>query len=479
VTVTVNFATADGTAVQSSDYQSTSGLLTFNPGEVSKTITVLVNGDITNEPNETFFVNLSNPVNATIARSQAVGTILNDDTPVLNFSLANYTVSESGGSAQITVNRTGDPLPPVTVDYMTTDNSNPADFILCSSNPTGSASSRCDFNTALGTLRFAANEITKTFNVLITQDSYVEGTESLQLFLSNPTGGAVLGPISLSTLQILDDVPEASANPILDARNFVRQNYHDFLNREPDQPGWDFWTDNITRCNDPARRPAGQTVDQCIDKQRETTSAAFFVSPEFQYTGLYVYAVYKGSLGRMPNFLELMRDVQQVSRGIVINNVISGATIEQNRAQFETEFIQRAEFLSIYSTLNNQDYVDKLFMTTGTTVSTADKQALVNGLNGLTETRATVLHKVTNGTRVIAEGQADITAAYGKAFTDSQFNPAFVQMEYLGYLRRNSDAAGFTFWLGKMNSFGGDFLKAEMVKSFLMSPEYLQRFAAP
>jgi hypothetical protein len=86
---------------------------------------------------------------------------------------------------------------------------------------------------------------------------------------------------------------------------------------------------------------------------------------------------------------------------------------------------------------------------------------------------------VTNGTRVIAEGQTDIIAAYGKTFTDSQFTPAFVQMEYLGYLRRNSDAAGFIFWRDKMNSFGGDFLKAEMVKSFLMSPEYLQRFAAP
>jgi hypothetical protein len=62
---------------------------------------------------------------------------------------------------------------------------------------------------------------------------------------------------------------------------------------------------------------------------------------------------------------------------------------------------------------------------------------------------------------------------------DSQFNAAFVQMEYFGYLRRNSDTAGFNFWLDKMNSFGGDFLKAEMVRSFLMSPEYRQRFGSP
>jgi len=476
--VTVNFATADGTATQPGDYQSTAGTLTFNPGDLSKTINVPVNGDITNETNETFLVNLSAAVNANISDSQGLGTILNDDTPTLNYSLPNYSVSESGGSAQITVTRTGDPLPAVTVDYMSTDNSNPADFILCSSSPAGTASSRCDFNTALGTLRFAANEIATTFDVLITQDSYVEGNENLQLFLNNPTGGAVLGAQNNSTLQIQDDVPETSTNPILDTRNFVRQQYHDFLNREPDQPGWDFWTDNITQCNDPARRPAGQTLQQCLERQRETTSGAFFLSPEFRYTGFYVYCVYKGSLGRMPTFLEFMRDVQQVSRGIIIANAVSGATIEQNRAQYEIEFIQRPEFLGIYGALDNQAYVNRLFLTTGISVTDAEKQALVDGLNAPTETRASVLHKVVNGTRVISEGQADIIAAYGKAFTDSQLNPAFVQMEYFGYLRRNEDAAGFNFWLDKMNTFG-DFLKAEMVRSFLLSPEYRQRFGPP
>ena len=49
-----------------------------------------------------------------------------------------------------------------------------------------------------------------------------------------------------------------------------------------------------------------------MDKQRETTSGAFFLSPEFQYTGSYIYCVYKGSLGRMPTFLEFMRDVPQL-----------------------------------------------------------------------------------------------------------------------------------------------------------------------
>src|SRR5207244_875595 len=78
-TVTVNYATADNTANAGSDYQSTSGTLTFNPGETAKPVTVLVNGDTTFEQNETFFVNLTSPTNATISDAQGQGTITNDD----------------------------------------------------------------------------------------------------------------------------------------------------------------------------------------------------------------------------------------------------------------------------------------------------------------------------------------------------------------------------------------------------------------
>src|SRR5439155_1277309 len=79
-TVTVNYATADGSAtVASGDYQATSGTLTFAPGQTSQTVTVLVNANTINQPNRTFFLNLSSPVNVTLARSQATGTIVDDD----------------------------------------------------------------------------------------------------------------------------------------------------------------------------------------------------------------------------------------------------------------------------------------------------------------------------------------------------------------------------------------------------------------
>jgi len=81
-TVTVSYSTANGTATAGSDYAAQSGIVTFNSGQTTKTITVVVNGDTEPETNESFFVNLTSATNATIADSQGVGTIVNDDQPV-------------------------------------------------------------------------------------------------------------------------------------------------------------------------------------------------------------------------------------------------------------------------------------------------------------------------------------------------------------------------------------------------------------
>jgi glucose/arabinose dehydrogenase len=276
---------------------------------------------------------------------------------------------------------------------------------------------------------------------------------------------------------IVSSIPTL-ANPIDDQRQFVRQQYLDFLNREPDGPGWDFWTDNITKCSDPARRPAGQTETQCLDKQRETTSAAFFVSPEFQYTGYFVYRFYKGALGRQPRFSEFIPDAQFVAAGIIVNNQLSASKIEANKSAYANLFVGKPEFLAIYGALPNQQYVDKLFQTITINASAADRAALVTSLDNGTETRATVLKKVVDGTVVISEGNQQFTTTYGQAFYNLEFNPAFVEMEYFGYLRRDPDAAGYAFWLGKLNQFG-NYLNAEMVKSFIISPEYRSRFGQP
>ena len=120
----------------------------------------------------------------------------------------------------------------------------------------------------------------------------------------------------------------------------------------------------------------------------------------------------------------------------------------------------RSGFSSLYDGLSNQQFVDTLIANTGTTFTDTDRNAFIDVLNTQAMTRAQVL-------RLIAEDQS---------FYNAEYNQAFVEMEYFGYLRRDPDDGGFNFWLGKLNQFGGDFRRADMVKSFLVSGEYRQRF---
>ena len=104
--------------------------------------------------------------------------------------------------------------------------------------------------------------------------------------------------------------------------------------------------------------------------------------------------------------------------------------------------------------------MDTLISHTGATFTASERDALVSGLNGQTLTRAAVL-------RQIAENQR---------FVSAKFNEAFVMMEYFGYLRRDPDAGGYAFWLNKLNEFQGNFEQAEMVRAFIISSEYRERF---
>ncbi|BAY60356.1 polymorphic membrane protein [Calothrix brevissima NIES-22] len=171
--VTVNYATANGTATAGSDYTATTGTLTFNPGVTSKTLNVAVTGDTTFEPNETFFVNLSNAANATIADNQAVGTITNDDANLPNLSINDITVVEGQTSqAVLTVTLSSASSQPVTVKYTTAP---------------GTATANADYTTSSGTLTFAANTTTAKITVPILNDNLSEANETFQVNLSSPT----------------------------------------------------------------------------------------------------------------------------------------------------------------------------------------------------------------------------------------------------------------------------------------------------
>lgn len=201
--VTVRYSTANGTALAGSDYTSViAGLVTFNPGETLKQIAIDIVGDFIVEPDETFFVDLSDATNASIFDSQGVGILLNDDTAgVIFFESATFSVNEGTPVAIITVRRTGGLSSGVSVQYSSID---------------GTATAGQDFTRVTGVLVFAPGETTRTFTIPIINDQIDEPDETLNLALENPTGGAVLGSPINAIVTIVDDdaTPTISINDI-------------------------------------------------------------------------------------------------------------------------------------------------------------------------------------------------------------------------------------------------------------------------
>jgi probable HAF family extracellular repeat protein len=177
-TVSVNFATANGSASAGSDYQAAYGTLTFAPGETSKTITVLVNGDRIGEPNETFAVNLSNPTNATIGDAQGVGTIT-DDEPRISISDVSKKEGRKGKTTlfTFTVTLSNAYDQPVTMSFQTVNG------IAKTSNN--------DYIAKTGTLTFAPGETTKTITITVKGDSKREANEYFYLDLFGLGGNAL------------------------------------------------------------------------------------------------------------------------------------------------------------------------------------------------------------------------------------------------------------------------------------------------
>jgi len=249
-------------------------------------------------------------------------------------------------------------------------------------------------------------------------------------------------------------------NPIDNTQTFVTQHYRDFLNREPDSNGLQFWINNIDSCG---------SDSACREVKRIDTSAAYFLSIEFQETGYLVHRFYRASFGRRPLFNEFLADTQTIGNGVVVNAPGWEQLLESNKQAFANAWVSRPAFTALYNGTSNAQYVDMLIANTGVTFIPGDRDALVAALNNQSQTRAQVL-------RLVAEYSA---------FYRAEYNGAFVEMQYFGYLRRNpqdppdNNLNGYNFWLNKLNQFNGDFRRAEMVKAFLVSGEYRQRFGTP
>jgi uncharacterized repeat protein (TIGR01451 family) len=192
-TVSVDFATTDGTATANNDYTPTIGTLQFNNGEDTKDIVVPLIDNTRLDGNRTFGITLSNPVGAVLAPpSQAVVTIVDDESPTggsFQFSSPVYTVGEAGGQATITVTRSGG-TGPASVNFAT--------------GAGGTATPGLDFVPTSGTLNFAPGDTSRTFIVTILNDNVVEGSETVPLSLS-ANGDAVVAIPGAAVLTILDD----------------------------------------------------------------------------------------------------------------------------------------------------------------------------------------------------------------------------------------------------------------------------------
>ena len=239
-----------------------------------------------------------------------------------------------------------------------------------------------------------------------------------------------------------------TANPLDTPEYFVRQQYVDVLDREPEEAGFNFWSDQILACGADAT---------CVNTHRREVAASFFIADEFQASGSYIYDVYAGALGRRPMFGEYSLDRQQV---------VGGATLDAAKTTFAQNFVQRAEFMTKYqNAMTAESFVDALLQSvhSATVDLSGDRANLIAIYNrGVTtdESRAVVV-------KMIADNAT---------FKQSQYNRAFVLTEYFAYLRRDPEPEGYNFWLNVLTT-GDPGNYRGMVCSFITSTEYQKRFS--
>jgi uncharacterized repeat protein (TIGR01451 family) len=320
-------------------------------------------------------------------------------------------------------------------------------FVSCSASPGGACggtgnnrtvtfASLSNGATATATLTIAIFS-NVTDGEIVTNQASVIASPTLDLNSVNNT--AVAKAVALRT----------NTNPLEAAQFFVRQHYYDFLSREPDTGGLNYWTNEIAVC--------GQD-EQCLRSRRIGVSAAFFIELEFQDTGAFIYRFYKSSLGRRLKFDEFLSDRGQV---------VGGPSLEQSKQTFTLGWVQRPEFSTKYPASQTAgEFVDALLATVQQTSNvnlTGMRQAFINEYNAqpdATHGRARVVRLVSDA----------------PALQQAEGNQAFVLMQYFGYLRRNVDEGGYQFWLNILNQQPGRF--REMVCAFITSAEYQLRFGS-
>ncbi len=317
-----------------------------------------------------------------------------------------------------------------------------------------------------------------TFIIVIASVIALGQAPTLQVVTSDPNLPSELfyGNVKVKPLRVRPGTNPPQFITIDDNDFFTQEQYIDFLNRMPDQSGFNFWLNQLTGCG--ANNPG------CTEVMRINVSASFFLSIEFKETGYLAERTYKTAFGDangastfngthnvvvpIIKFSEFLTDVKTLGNGFVVLEPGWEAKSEANKVAYFNAFVQRSSFTNAYPAgMTAGEFVDQLNTRAGNPLSTAERNQLVSDLTGGQKTRAQVL-------RAVAEDQDLVNA---------EFNRAFVLMQYFGYLRRDpnngngdTDHTGYDFWLTKLNQFNGNYIQAEMVKAFITSIEYKNRF---
>ncbi|MBA3513057.1 MAG: pre-peptidase C-terminal domain-containing protein [Pyrinomonadaceae bacterium] len=429
--VSVGYSTSDGTAISNSDYLPASGTIDIPPGENSRTIVVHFINDSVVEPSESFNVTLNNPgTGVTIgAPSSVVVTITDDDVAIPTIDLQGRITEGGNGLAGVTV------------------------WLLHQA----TQQTRSTVTGSDGRYQFSGALLNNVYEVIPFKDGY---------WFSPPSLVVVVGPSNLG------DITATLGNPIDGSTFFVTKHYEDFFGRQPDAPGLQFWVNGINSCD---------ALALCRVK-RIDTSAAFFLSIEFQETGYLVYRLYKAAYGDLAGGVpfpvrraEFIPDTRTIGSGVVVGQAGWEQVLENNKQSFVGNFVNLTRFANANPTSTTPtEFVNTLFTRAGVTPSAADREAAVAEFgSALTSADAA------------ARARALRKVAENSLLKTQEFNKAFVLMQYFGYLQRNPDDApdnnlvGYNFWLTKLNQFNGDFRQADMVKAFITSSEYRSRFGPP
>ena len=323
--------------------------------------------------------------------------------------------------------------------------------------------------------------VTVLLVVLAGVSAFGQGSPTLRVVTDDPNLPSELfyGNVKVKPLRVRPGTNPPQIITINDTDFFVQEQYIDFFSRMPDPSGFNFWNADINNCSP---KPA------CTDLKRTNVSAAFFVSVEFQQTGYLVERLYRSAYGNATGnsanggphtltvpiirFNEFLPDTRIIGSGLVVGQPGWETLLENNKVAFIQAFVQRQRFVNAFPlSMTPTEFVDQLNTNAGNALDAGQRTNAINAFGGAgdssnTTARAQVL-------RQVAEDQD---------LYNDEYNRAFVLMQYMGYLRRDPDSgpdtdySGYDFWLNKLIAAHGNYVSSQMVRSFLVSGEYLNRF---